>query len=330
MSEFNIPIFQWNVLAATLAFPNFFKADAAHLAFANRLPLILKKLGDAISQRQLIALQEVDIPIFNAIMPVLRDAGYEWIRISFARVPEHLGMSVFSAYPKEKYRCKNSYELCVADTIKKPADVDPNDIAPPHPEFASRVRKSKSVYNLAAKQGQVLIGMHLEHIESETEFWFFNFHFPYVWWWVPMTTLFVDAVKRAMLVVSDGLPFILCSDTSMKKGFADRTFFETGVITDEMILPHKKWNPTSGASYQLKDSLCIEGAPTTRCRPADASSDLLDGEFFANIDGIFHYGFDKINGTVKSQISGSLDKPMPNETEPSDHVALVGTLTVTK
>ncbi len=65
------------------------------------------------------------------------------------------------------------------------------------------------------------------------------------------------------------------------------------------------------------------------CKPAGVSSDLPNGEFFVNIDSIFHHGFDEIGAKVESKIQGSLDKPCPNETEPSDHIALSCTIIFT-
>jgi hypothetical protein len=144
-----------------------------------------------------------------------------------------------------------------------------------------------------------------------------------------MMTLHIDTLKRTMFDVSHGRPFILCSDTNCKKGYPDRIFLETGVV-DQTIRPHTNWTPSPNATYHLKDSLKTEGSPTTRCKPAGVSSDLASGEFFVNIDGIFHHGFDGVGAMVESWINGSLETPCPNETEASDHVALACAITLQK
>jgi 2',5'-phosphodiesterase len=316
-------IFNRNFLASAFGSPQYFKCDEKLLSFEYRMPLIKENVEKGIKNKAIITLQEVDELIFDGLR---QSFGTEYhTKCEFYLVKTNTigdqSQGVLIGVPKSKYDVLDEYKCTLSNEIFQPENVQLN--LPPEEHVPKA--KGRSVYEMAKRDNNVLIGLLVKHKKTGKMFWIFNYHIPCIWWWMAVMTLQIDVLKKKMLEISNGLPFIFCSDTNAKKRFPDRMFLEKGFV-DESILPYKGWTPSKNSTYLLRDSMISEGSPTTRCKPAGSASDLKNGEFFENLDGIFHFGFDNI-AEVKSVVASSLESCCPNETEPSDHALLIGTIT---
>lgn len=320
-----VKIFNHNVLGKNFASTGYFNCDEKYLNFGHRIRLIHENIERAVKNKQIITLQEADEETYTHISGLFKDYDYHVIWKNFLVKTSTIGnqqQAVLVAFPKSDFELLDSISVNISDGIEIPI-INSCDLNLPPPEHVTKA-KGRSVYEMATRDSNILVGMLLRHNASGETVWVFCYHIPCIWWWPAVMTLQIDALKKKMYEVAKGVPFILCSDTNCKKGYHDRTFLETGVV-DPSILPHKGWTPSPDATYKLKDTMTPEGSPTTRCKPV-ASSDLENGEFHANLDGIFAFGFDKKVKIETKVPEGTLNSPCPNETQPSDHAPLHGTI----
>ncbi len=307
-----IRVTTYNVLANSMATPDFFQLDnPEHLQLEVRLPKLLSKLECFIKSYDIIALQEVDIALAcGGINTLFLEHHYEVLRAHYSTMPERDAFGNFLCIPIKKYKILHYGQERIGSFITMPQNV--GKMVLPNKKV------NNNVYEEAQKRDSTMLYALLQDIKTNTIFYVFTYHMPCAFWWIPVMTLHIDALKSRIDVIAKNNRFILLGDFNEVPGTDLFNFLMDTSQFSKSLAPCSLWAPST--NMLLKDAKLTRNIlPTNRARNKNGT--LFQG----CLDHIFYSQMIPLEYVVETI---QFDEELPNAENPSDHVPVSCVFTI--
>jgi mRNA deadenylase 3'-5' endonuclease subunit Ccr4 len=359
-------IVTYNVLSPNLAGPDhYYTCDGADLDPQTRWERVLAKLEVEVEAGAIIALQEVSQEWAGRLYAYFQQNGYTFICRQYAK--DYSGyMGVGIAFPNDKYDATDVSIFRPTDTFtfpKKPKapkhDVFVTaclyvwayivlvlgSLLQPVFDLYKRVFKQKKedkFWEQSESRVNVVIWTKLLHKATGETFCVATYHMPCVFWDMRVMALHASLSANEILRLSDGEPCVYCGDFNFKTADAPYELLTTGTITDHSVyeVPDPKFDPSFVlAEYDLSllepfisaykefngeepnyTNYALTGYKKPPGQEPEPFCDTLDYIFIT--EGI------EVTDVLQLQHRDDSDGPYPSPTEPSDHIKLRATITL--
>jgi endonuclease/exonuclease/phosphatase family metal-dependent hydrolase len=350
-------VLQYNLLSSSLAAPGYFnKCNPANLDSATRLSRILAKLDLECSasspSRPIICLQEVSRKWEGPLHVFFEKHNYQFVTGLYGRVFNGY-MGVALAYPLDAYKTEALHIDNLADEGEWPKA--PEEAAPPAPSPAVKayqflaklatnplrfllpspgkpeVWKNDDVYEAASKRSNILITATLTPLASPLKpFTISCYHMPCAFRTPQLMTLHSTLAVRHTAKLAEGKPFICAGDWNITPDSGLYRMLATGECEAALLPPVKHgvaFKPDIGTGVHSAYALA-NGREPDFTNYAQTKND--DEPFIDTLDYIFlskcgRWRVDKVDAVVHRD---DMPGPLPNDTEPSDHVSIGADLTL--
>ncbi|KAG7357809.1 endonuclease/exonuclease/phosphatase family protein [Nitzschia inconspicua] len=212
----DVRVVSYNVLSSHLASPSHFSTlNPDHLAAKNRLPVVLDKIQEEMSNRAVICLQEVSYTWAGSFHTQFANHGYHFVTSLYGKkFNNYMGVGI--AIPTNKYKVVN-VDICRLSDKK----MDGWPRAPKDTNFGflhrilttvkATIRRvlelirivpdSKQLewndpWNIAEYRSNAMVTMTLQDKETEKCFVIGNYHMPCCFYAPPVMTLHVDLAAK--------------------------------------------------------------------------------------------------------------------------------------
>lgn len=302
----------YNVLANSMADKRFFTVDdESVLNLEQRMPKILKELGECFAREDVLCLQEVDIALAAAgLHQAFIENNYYALSAHYSTMPGRDYFGNIIAFPTKKYKLVTFGHVKIGDHLTIPKDYS-NPITP-HPFADGNPRTVNcDVYQEAAKRDSVLLYAILEDKKSAKRFVVNTYHMPCAFWWPAVMTLHAEALLRKVKELSGGLPYILAGDFNIMPHTTLYKFITMGIIIEKEYFPSSEWKYEN--ICPLKDIRTLSHCPFYSTNFARNANNCV---FEGALDHIFcSPGFSNHLMWYEPAL-----REMPNEKDGSDHV----------
>ncbi len=172
--------------------------------------------------------------------PILEAEGYRTVYAPYSTMPGRDSFGVLIAYPIDKYKLLNHGRVKVGAHIIVPDNIADLKLAQP----SNGAKVDGNVYHEAITRDSELVWLQLKHSTSGKIFYAMTYHMPCAFWWIPVMTLQLDAVRGLITRITDGAPYIFGGDFNLTLGSPLYDFLTNNTI-NESIQPFPEWQPTS-------------------------------------------------------------------------------------
>jgi 2',5'-phosphodiesterase len=351
MFSSNVPlrirIVSYNVLSNKLASPSHFSMlNPAHLDENYRLPLLLQKIEHELSQssrRTIICLQEVSDEWAGALHVFFANRNYHLASGLYGK-PFNGYMGVCLAWPTDTMET-------VSVSLARLSDTRPNGWPKEQTEptcfvapLSSMMKSVKGLWNKwtgecddpdpwehSQSRFNRVVAATLRDKETGQAYVVATYHMPCAFWSPPIMTIHADMVTRHVqqIAVDQGnLPYVLAGDFNIKPTDAVYDLLTTMILndtTDPFYPPAKggvDWEPLllepMQSAYAVKNGQEPDFTNYARVKEQEPFIDTLDYIFCSkgwNVDSV-----------LELPHRDDFDGPIPNETEPSDHILIAADL----
>ena len=307
-------IVTYNLLAPTLATPTIYPgADPVALDPAVRVPLLLGRLGAAVSQNAIVCMQEVTSDLWSAhLVPFLTESGYAVTLQEYGKT--HGGqLGVAIAWPVRAYQHVQT-RSCPLVTTKAKWTVKSGHF----PEDARKCAGSKP---------NQLLAVQLIDETTRRPFFLGTYHMPAMFALPSAMNMHAILASNYMHTLSGGgqMPYILAGDFNILPGSSTYQLLTVGALIrghPEQPVQHFKDEWRVAAPMRSVYALANAGREPEFTNFAHATTRC--GVFRGTLDYIFIS-----NGLVPTRAVVDLRGqagPFPSREEPSDHVPLYASL----
>ena len=338
-SAFAVRVVSYNVLSSHLASPSHFSTlDPDHLEASNRLPLVLKKLEEAMVDQKnvVVCLQEVSHDWAAAFHTWFANRGYHLVTGLYGKkFNGYMGVAV--AYPTAVFE---TLDMDIARLSDKRIGGWP---VAPETTVTSKVWNGvQSLWQIPLKQMgltsppphdhwaisesrfNILVTATLRDKSTGQAFCIGNYHMPCAYYAPMVMSIHSEMAARHVqdIAASKNLPFILAGDWNITPDSAPYKLMTMGVLDkDDPSYPTPKhdmeWSPSIEA---MRSAYAVSGhgepdfTNYARIKENDPFIDTLDYIFLSKEW--------KVTGVKQISHRSESGGPFPNQEEPSDHVLI--------
>jgi mRNA deadenylase 3'-5' endonuclease subunit Ccr4 len=332
-STFAVRVVSYNVLSSHLASPTHFTTlDPLHLEASTRLPIIFKKLDDAISDKNtIVCLQELSHDWAAAFHTWFANRGYHLVTGLYGKkFNGYMGVAV--AYPNQVFETIDMDIARLADKRIGGWPVAPEEEGGLWKGLQSlwKIPKkligwqesAKDHWEFSETRFNILVTATLRDKTSGKTFCIGNYHMPCAYYAPMVMTIHSEMAARHVQDIAGELPYVLAGDWNLTPDSPTYKLLTTGELPKEdASFPTPKydcnWTPTIQAMNSAYAE--FEGNEPDFTNYARVKE---DDPFIGTLDYIFLSKEWKVVGTHKIPHRKDAGGPFPNETEPSDHVLI--------
>jgi mRNA deadenylase 3'-5' endonuclease subunit Ccr4 len=333
-SAFAVRVVSYNVLSSHLASPTHFTTlDPLHLEASTRLPLVLQKLDDAISDKNtIVCLQEVSHDWAAAFHTWFANRGYHLVTGLYGKKFNGY-MGVALAYPNQVFETINMDIARLADKRIGGWPVAPEEegggiwkglrsLWKISNKWVGWQESPRDHWEISENRFNILLTATLRDKTSGKAFCVGNYHMPCAYYAPMVMTIHSEMAASHVQDIAGEVPYILAGDWNLTPDSATYKLLTTGALPKEdASFPTPKhdfnWMPTiqpMKSAYAEFEGSEPDFTNYARVKEDDPFIDTLDYIFLSN-------GW-KVVGVQKIPHRKDVDGPFPNETEPSDHVLI--------
>lgn len=336
----NVNIVQYNILCGKLATPeSYLECDPADLDPTTRLNRIFIKLKEYTSSGSVICLQEVPQTWLGPLHDFFSSSKYAFITSLYGNsFNDYMGVAI--AYPMDTFLAENTSVIHVGNTIPLPREEKRSIIY--HlgkillflilccvwffPQYKKRVedfgKPEFDEWGYSNKRSNTIILSTLTHRSSGKKFALGTYHMPCAYWVPKVITLHTVEIMKIAQGYSGTLPLILAADCNF-----DPKSYQYEIVTSGHIKDHKENPDISKLDQEWKHQFnpmistykIVNGKePAVTNQTKTKQTKKL---FRATLDYIWYCGScEPISVEPIKDLSPNII--LPNETEPSDHIAI--------
>jgi exonuclease III len=356
-NNMSVKIITYNVLSSKLCSPGWFpKCAPINLKAKNRFPKIFNKLEKEMKDGEaIVCLQEIPIDWVGEFHTSFNPRGYYLVHSLYGgRKNGYMGVGI--AYPLSRYTMQQCEMDCIALTKKWPEGPPP----PPKPTGAEKLlsearqwakwgwnqvsnrlwpqppppRPQENPWDMSQRRHNraIMLKLALKNDPTYRPFWIGTYHMPCAYYNPPVMTIHSALVAKRLLDLAAGDPCVLAGDFNFKPLSPPYQLFTGGEFEDAQTdpetdplayipapRPNDKWvpeiQPPFRSAYKVHDG--IEPEFTNYAESRD------NPPFIACLDYIFISEGIEVESVLKlPRLEGFVDPPLPNSSEPSDHLMI--------
>lgn len=299
----NINVYSFNVLSTHLADPSFFiYCNPENLNPANRTQKLVARLCIQMQKYAVICLQEVSYDLASRLFPLFQSCNYYCVTSHYGKKMNGY-MGILIAFPSKKYNLMSVKMERIGDLCPAPVETPPTIYTRLYNFFFPPKNVVENPMLGASKRNNVAICCVLQAIGTTDKFAVANYHMPCEYRNAELMKIHAIAVTKWVQSCAEGKPFIFAGDFNITPNSACYNAIVDG--TAETFLMRSAYKTFIG-----REPLCTNYSRVGN-RP----------EFIDCIDYIFFSELRVLNVTELPN-PNVINGPLPNDTEPSDHLAL--------
>jgi 2',5'-phosphodiesterase len=341
MRPLNLRVASYNVLSSHLADPQHFcTLNPDHLAAANRLPAVLKKVDEEMNKNAVICLQEVSNDWAGSLHTHFANRGYHMVTGLYGRnFNGYMGVAI--AWPTSTMKVLDVDISRLADkreggwprapkegTLQKIINGITSAVRKPLEQRGLLSRPPIDPWTMSQNRFNILLTVKLEDKESGRSFCLGNYHMPCAYYAPRVMTIHTEMAAKHVQTLAEEMPYLLAGDWNIKPDGSSYRLLTTGMMDrGDPEYPDPKhnmeWRPTAKpmrSVYAESD----HGEPdfTNYARVKE------DEPFIDTLDYIFASDQWKVMDVKKLPSRDEAGGPFPNldHNEPSDHIMIAADL----
>lgn len=282
-----------------------------YLSITSRLPKILSSLNEMISMDAIIGLQEVTDKIYDILISHFDTRGYDILYCSYRNHGNII------AYPRT-YKLLSSNIIMIGNTIKNNCTSEEISSAYPEKDRKGLPTKRKSAYVEAIKRNNALL--HIKLFIDDKIVNIFNYHLPLCFQWLPVMGLHITTLLSEIYRLSSDEPTILLTDlnNNMNTSIYQYIINKRRDVRKGMY-PSPLWKPFN--EYHLIDARrVIDNKNIITAYSLDPQGN--------EYKGCLDYIFISEHFTPYYLYQRTIDQPIPNQYEGSDHIPVIMSLEI--
>jgi endonuclease/exonuclease/phosphatase family metal-dependent hydrolase len=319
-----VAVVSWNILSESLCDPSYFtQCLSKYLETEYRWNRIKFYLFHQIQKNAIICLQELTDEWIEKLLLFFLLNNYQFVYDS----GQHLSTGI--AYPQNKYILEKIKFVNVGDYIYKLGSQNGTIKHGWLYKIMSAFVKilKRNVYEdpwvLAMKRKNRIVGIKVKDKASKIDFYVFTYHFPCMFYNLPVMNIHALAICNIMETESKQTPYIIAGDFNSKQNSDVYSIMRYGALRG--TLPKSSIFKTDPTFEKFVGLVCpheiLKKTPLLTCCSYNSRQKTL---FKDTIDWIFH----SLNFRVIDVLpmNEKIYNAIPDENEPSDHLMIGCTL----
>ena len=336
----------YNCLSSHLGGPDWFTAcHTDDLKPSTRLQRLLAKLEVEIAKDAVICLQEVSMTWSGTLVSFFAQRGYQWVGHLYGEFRNNY-MGVGIAWPSRRWIPTDVNIVRVGDTL-------PRIRAPPRPKgFAGLVARLRDTYarvrqaltgdrppmddwTASQRRFNALVVAHLRCVRSGVNVAVACYHMPCAYYQPGLMTIHAAAAAQKSITLAGSTPLVLCGDWNIKPDSAQYAMLTTGALDVPTGHPALPVLPAGMAREAFKFTVPKQLRSAYAESHAGQEPDWTNWavikeqpEFIETLDYIFVTSDIQVLSADDLPHRSTVQGPLPNATEPSDHIMVCADLRV--
>eukprot|EP01041_Mallomonas_annulata_P005175 gene5175-10349_t len=333
MAMADVRVTTYNVLSSHLGGPDYYtKCKPEALAAEKRLELIKQKLDIEINSKSIICLQEVSTVWAGFLHAYFSQKGYHFVTGLYgSKFNGYMGVGV--AVPNSEYDILNVDITRIADTKRTIRRPKPSFIAKLFLDFKHNFQKFLRSLNLLKRAPQdpwkealnrmnQMISLKLRSKQTQKSFHIGTYHLPCMFF-LPQVMMIHSALSAQHIQkLAKNDPYIFVGDFNIKPDSSMYKLLTQGEVESNnpelpVMDPEDNWSPKVTplrSAYKEFNSKEPDFTNYAQVKEEPAFIDTLDYIFLSKQW--------KVNEVLFTPHRDSIDGPLPNEKEPSDHIII--------